>query len=778
MWLATLLHLAAPPDTTVFNGRAGRIVVTTPRHEIAVVTDGALDEPVWREAAKLVGFSSYFPTDDRPAADSTEVLVWYSPSAIHFGIRGYATASDVRATLATRDNLNQDDVVAIFLSTFNDGRQAFVFSVNPLGVQQDGVLTEGSGTQDNIRGGITGGRELFDPSPDFLYSSKGRLTDYGFEIELAVPLKSLRFQAKPNQDWGIHIERTHRATGAVSSWAPAKRNTASYLAQSGTLAGLHDLRRGLVLDVTPFITSSVTGAASGTRWRYQGGEPTFGGDVRWGMTSDLTLNGTVRPDFSQVESDAGQVQPDPRSALFFAEKRPFFLDGIELLESPGGLVYTRRIVQPVAATKLTGKVSGTSVAALFALDDRAASLANGDNPIFGLARLQRDLGGGSRIGALYTGRFDGPLTNQVMSLDGRITIDRRTSLDWQLAGSHDRAVTDVIAPLWRATFERGGRTLSLRYMTDAISDRFVTRSGFIGRGGIANVRLVNQVTFYGRPGSMLDRVSFDLSPYLTWRYQDFVNGRESQDEKYHLNGNIRLAGGWTFGASLLYEFQNFDPDLYRDYAMLSPRAGGGVDTVAYTGVKTLHNIDGIVTVNTPEVGGWSGSIFALWGRDVNFYEWSSASILWVNAGVNWRPTDQLRLDGTYVIQSYHRRSDGSLVARNQIPRLKVEYQVSRSLFLRLVGEYRREVQDSLRDDGRSNAPVVIRSASGDYLRAGARRFQALQADVLVAFQPNPGTVFFAGYGSSRDGDPLLGRPGLRRVADGFFLKASYLFRFN
>jgi hypothetical protein len=170
----------------------------------------------------------------------------------------------------------------------------------------------------------------------------------------------------------------------------------------------------------------------------------------------------------------------------------------------------------------------------------------------------------------------------------------------------------------------------------------------------------------------------------------------------------------------------------------------------------------------------------LWGHDENFYEWASAAITLFNAGVDWRPTDQLRFNGTYQLQRVGRRTDGSTVNIQHIPRLKVEYQLSRPIFLRLVGEYTSERQDDLRDNTRTEAPLLIFDPEvGEFVRATAFTRESFRGDVLFSYQPNPGTVLFAGYGSTlRDPvdpeDPL--RTGLRRADDGFFLKMSYLFR--
>ena len=166
---------------------------------------------------------------------------------------------------------------------------------------------------------------------------------------------------------------------------------------------MHELRPGLVLDLNPEFTGRVEGAPqSPTGWSYDSQRPEIGGNVRWGVTPNLSLNGTVNPDFSQVEADASQIQYDPRNALFFEEKRPFFLDGLEQFATPNRLIYTRRIVAPLTAVKLTGTLSGTSVGFLSAIDDEATSRTGEDHPIFNILRARRDLGTRSRLGLAYT----------------------------------------------------------------------------------------------------------------------------------------------------------------------------------------------------------------------------------------------------------------------------------------------------------------------------------------------------------------------------------------
>src|SRR5216110_3491090 len=398
--LCVLLHCG---DSTTYSGRDHQLDVRIPRVEGDVVIDGDLADSVWAHAALLTGFSQYAPNDGLPAADSTEVLVWHSATAIYFGIRAFERHGRPTMTLANRDQIFDDDNVQILLGTFHDGKQALMFAVNPLGVQGDGSLIEGANvTASGFIGGAVVGREQPDLSPDFVFQSRGRVTDWGYEVEVRIPFKSIRYQPRQPQDWKLNIVREVHHSGFEDSWFPARRASATFIGQSGNLVGLSGMHRGLVMDLNPEATGKASGALTPGGYQYDLGNPQVGGNVRWGVSDNLTLNGTIKPDFSQVESDAGQLAFDPRQALFFSEKRPFFLEGSELFQVPQGLIYTRRIVQPVAAVKLTGKTGSMNVGVLSAVDRTFASATGTDHPVFNILRLQRDLGSHSRLGVAYT----------------------------------------------------------------------------------------------------------------------------------------------------------------------------------------------------------------------------------------------------------------------------------------------------------------------------------------------------------------------------------------
>lgn len=782
--LAALL-LALPGSAraagAAYSGVERQLQVPAPRVEADVTVDGVLDEPVWQQAAALTGFSRYTPVDGGPADRTTEVLVWYSPTAIYFGVKAAAGPDGVQATLADRDRIDADDHVQIFLSTFADGRQAFVFAVNPLGVQMDGALVEGLRSGGGGFGGLAQGREEVDRSPDFVFQSRGVVDEAGYVVEIRIPFKSLRYQSGATQRWGLHVTRVSPRAGAEESWAPARREGASFLSQAGFLEGLHDLRRGLVLDLNPVATARVDGApsTSGPGWTYDGARPDLGLNVRWGVTETLTLNGTVNPDFSQVEADAGQFQFDPRQALFFPDKRPFFLDGIEQYASPNNLIYTRRVVAPVAAAKLTGRVSrGTSVAYLAAVDDLSTSATGRDHPVFNLLRAQHDIGTSSKLGLVYTDKIDGVRSNRVLGVDARLVWKEIYSLLLQGAASRTEGpgVTDV-APLWQATFNRTGRRYGLRIQARGIDPQFQAQAGFIGRGGIAQVAMTNQLITLGKAGQWFQRFSSDVVLDGTWVYDRFVEGRPSQDRKLHFNQNLFLNGGWRVGGSVLFESFGYDERLYRDYVVQVPQADGSVRYDPYVGTPRLPNLDYVVSAETPTRRGLNGELLLVWGRDENFFEWSSADIVFLNAFATWRPTDQLRVEGRYQLQSYQRRSDGSYAGIRRIPRLRVEYQVARPVFLRLIAEQDGNYQDRLRDDSRTNLPIFIRGTDGRLTPADRVSTRRLRVDWLFSYLPTPGTVVYAGYGSSLAGDDRDERTRTyRRISDGFFLKISYLLR--
>ena len=761
-------------DSTVYDGRSRQLDVAPPRIDTTIVVDGVLDEAVWRRAARLKGFSEYRPVDGSAATDSTEVLVWYSSDAIYFGIRAFEPHGNVvRATLPDRDNIDSDDNIQILLDTYSDHRRAFMFAVNPLGVQEDGVRSEGQDA--GAAGGGSGPNARFDGTidlnPDFVWESRGQVTPWGYVVEVRIPFRSMRFQDLDTQTWGIQIVREVQHSGYEDTWTPTVRANASFLIQAGRLVGLTHLHRGLVMDLIPEATTKVEGDSVNGVYRYST-TPALGGTMFWGVTNGLGLSATAHPDFSQVEADVAQVTLNQRFALFFPEKRPFFLEGIEQYDTPNRLIYTRDIVQPDAGAKLTGKIGDLNVAYLGAVDQRDS--ATGSEPVYNILRLRRDLGASSNLGLVYTDRIDGGDYNRMGGVDARFLWRKIWFSQFQFVGSATRdSLGGRNGALWDVTFgDRTGRAYGNHVELLGVSPDFVAASGFVNRTGFVRGMIFNRYTVYGGPGAFVEQVSFFLNAQPLWNYADFGKFAGTFEGGYSTSASATLRGGWNVGVNLNDNFQRFDSTSYRGYGVVT-----GADTSAFALPHGLYSLYGeSVNLTSPNQ---KVIVNASVGRDdaVLFAEAGEGREITGSFDVAWRPTSLLRFDASWVYDRLTRVRDGSEFAITNIPRLQVEYQLTRSIFFRYIGQYVALRQAAL-EDPRTGAPLVQRdSTTGVYSALGAFSSNTFRNDVLISYKPIPGTVFFAGYGTSLD-EPNAFRfsRAMFRTTDGVFVKVSYLFR--
>ena len=759
-----VLQLVATGPGPVYNARDGHTSVLVPALDARVTLDGVLDEAVWRGAALLTGFSEYQPVDSRPSTDSTEVRVWYSREAMYFGIHAVEPHGSVRATLADRDKVGSDDNVEIHLDTYNERNRAFVFIVNPLGVQADGTKSEG--------GGFIPGANIMpgqnDLSADFLWESKGRVADEGYEVEIRIPFSSLRYPTKAVQDWGIQIQRNVQHSGYQDTWTQARKAAASFIDQEGLLVGLTGMHHGQVVQLNPEVTNTIKGAPSGEGWSYDA-EPKLGGNVRWGLGSNFVMNGTVKPDFSQVEADATQIAADERFALFYPERRPFFVEGVDQFNVPNTLVYTRAIVQPDAAMKLTGKVGRTDVAVLSALDDPRTT-PDGRRPVVNIARLRRGFGAQSTAGLLYSERVGGGRANRVVDADVRHVFGGMYYAQAQGVMSHtSQDGASRTAPMWEVLVDRTGRSYGFHYGVKGIGRDFAADNGFLQRTGIVQPGIANRFTFYGGPGALVERFNVFVRGEGVWRYEDFFEGKSLLEDQLAFNNQLTLRGGWSVTVNPTLASYAFDG---ADYAHLLVGTLEGVEAFVPSGRIGTFTTE--VSVSTPQFSAFSASVGMTAGNDVDFLETSRVRRLDYNASLDARPTQQIRVGATYRSTSFHRRRDDVRTVSTRIPRLKVEYQVTRSLFLRMVAQYTAVERLPLRDP-RSGDVLLARNPDGTWAPAEGTASNQLRADWLFSFRPSPGTVFFVGYGNTlREPDPLA-LSNLRRTDDAFFMKVSYLF---
>ena len=735
----------------------GAPTVTIPRIDAVVQIDGRLEEPAWSQAARLGGFSQYRPVDGRPAEEETEVLVWYSPTALHFGIVARdRQPGSIRATVADRDNLSRDDTVSIYLDTFNDRRRAFFFGVNPLGVQADGVQTEGAFNPGSMYGGTT------DLNPDYQFDSKGRVTDDGYLVEVRIPFKSLRYPGTGTQKWGLNILRKVQRTGYEDTWTDARRANSSFLTQSGAIDGLHDLQRGVVTEVQPFITTASNGSlgAGGAFTREKlAVEP--GVNLRLGFTS-TSIDATINPDFSQVESDASQVTQNERFALFYAEKRPFFLEGIELFATPSQLVYTRQIVNPIAGAKFTGKVGSVGIAYLAARDDGPSGRA-----WFNVARVRKDLGKNSLAGFTYTDRTSAAGSNRVAAADARVVFAKLYYVQGQIGRSwttNRGASSD--SPVWLAEFDRTGRAWGFNYRLSAFGPSFSAQSGYVPRNNIVDGHASNRFSLYGRRGALLEQFTVFFGPSRVWRYGWFL-GAAPLEGSDSANLNFQMRGGWTARMTVHRDFVKFEPASYAGYQIA--RANGTIDP--FRPDRGLSGMFGTaISVTSPALQRINWQVELQRNEVAIFPEASAGRETRLTGTLGLRPTGSIRIEATTRLSSISRKRDGSEFARTVIPRLKAEYQPRRALFFRVIAEYRNERSAALAD-ALTGDPILVGGIGG-----AVTQFRGLRFDCLVSYEPTPGTVAFFGYGNSLEASPLSRDDTLRRASDGFFVKLAYQFR--
>jgi hypothetical protein len=753
--LALLLLVQGSMTGAIVEGK-GSPTAEIPRLEASIQIDGNLEEAVWSRASRLTGFWQYQPVDGRPAEEQTEVLVWYAPDAIYFGVIAHdRNPAAIRATVADRDNIDNDDHVVIDLDTFHDRRRAFFFAVNPLGIQADGVRTEGGAIEvgNFIPGNI-------DNNPDFTWDSKGRITDRGYQVEIRIPFKSLRYPGSGLQTWGFNVTRVIQRTGYTDTWTDVRRANASFLGQEGALGGLHDLKHGVTVEAQPFVTATADGSRDGVSGEFtrEDVNPDAGLNLRLGFSS-YALDATANPDFSQVESDEGQVTVNERFALFFPEKRPFFLEGIELFGSPQTLVYTRRIVDPKAGAKLTGKFGQLGVAHLTAVDQ-----TDGSDAWFNITRLRRDFGRNSIAGVTFTNRDQSSDHNRVLAGDFRYVWDLYYA-QFQYGRSW---TTDALgsrsAPIWQAEYDRTGRSWGFNYLLNGIGPGFDAKAGFVNRlrSGVVYGHALNRFTIYGARGALLENLTIFGGPERTWLYDSF-GFKPGLEGAEHVEATFQLRGGWELGGRVERDFVNFQDSSFAGYTTGNP-AGP-----AYQPADDFSGFVWQTTLSTPTWRKLDIEASYRRGRAAIFEEGVTGKG-WVFEGeVELRPAATIRIVATTAMLRLY-RLDGSEFARSTIPRLKLEYQPSRALFFRAIGEVRSERRAALLD-----------RATGDTLFIGgeaqsATEYNGLRLDLLASFEPTPGTVAFLGYGSSMESGPEFHWSRLERVNDGFFVKLAYQVR--
>ncbi len=455
---ATLAGQGTGPD------REPRVV---PRATSRVTIDGFIDEQAWDDALILeLGFEVR-PGENTPPPVRTVAFLTYDEDRVLVAFRAFDhEPGAIRARFRDRDRVHGDDHVGITLDTFNDQRRAYEFMVNPLGVQSDGITNDVEGD--------------YDEAWDAIWDSAGRLTDFGYEVEVAIPFNQIRFQSTTGpQVWGVDLTRSWPRTNRVHiGLFPRDRGVNTYLGQAEKIIGFQGASPGRNLELAP----SLTGFALRERPDFppqtdaaRESDLEIGATATWGITPNITLTGALNPDFSQIEADEVQLALNERFELFFDEKRPFFLESADYFDTGAELLYTRMIADPLAAIKLTGKVGQHTVALISARDEVTNLIVPGvedsesgafDTPNTSfVGRYRYDLGSDSTVGAFITDRrgSDGYF-NRVLSADARLRPTAADTISINAGWSNTRYSPEMQSELGLGNEEISGHGLVASYV--------------------------------------------------------------------------------------------------------------------------------------------------------------------------------------------------------------------------------------------------------------------------------------------------------------------------
>jgi hypothetical protein len=412
-----------------------------PKIESVITIDGRPDEESWRSAAVFKDFYQTSPGDNIAPSKPTEVLMMYDEKHLYIAFKCWDERDKIRASVAKRDNVFGEDNVRLWFDTYDDQRRAYILGFNPLGIQQDGIYTEGQGA---------------DFSVDIVMESKGVIEDWGWSVEVKIPFKSLRYAAGPGKHWGFNAARNiDRLNDEFNAWMPDDRSINGFLIKFGKITGLDEIKYERTLELTPSITLSQTSRrvpaleiAAG-RWVNQPIKQDIGLTMKYTISPNVTLDAAINPDFAEIEADAPVVTANQRFPIFFQEKRPFFLEGADVFRTPLSIFDSRSIIDPDFATKLTGKIGKNSFGFMLASDKAPGNFEDNDrndanvrpridefldkNALFGVLRVKRDFGKENSVGFFATYRGFPEQKNFLASVDSRIKLNPTTTAQFQLA---------------------------------------------------------------------------------------------------------------------------------------------------------------------------------------------------------------------------------------------------------------------------------------------------------------------------------------------------------
>ncbi len=723
--------------------------------------DGDLNDPGWRGAAVADGFAEVLPGDQVKPGVESKAMITYDDKNLYVAlIARDNNPEEIRVSLRERDTIWRDDYFGIMLDTYGDGSWGYEFFVNPLGVQGD-LRQQGNGDEDMAF--------------DQIWESEGRVTQDGYQVEIAIPFASLRFPNKPVQTWRINFWRDHqRDVRRKYAWAAQNRDDPCFLCQLGRVTGIENISPGSNVDVIVSALAFQSGKLSDpdnpqTPFENDDADGEAALNIRYGFTSTSSAELALNPDFSQVESDAGQIDVNETFALFFPEKRPFFQEGSDLYDTWIDAVYTRSINDPDVAGKLFGQFGKTRLVYLYAEDknspqiipfeERSRFLLLGESRS-NIFRVRHTIHEDSYVGVLGTDRrLDGGGYGSVASVDANLRFFRNYSLEFQAVRSWtgEPDAPELTPGLDGEAFDRDGRSATFdgeeftghglyvslerharRWSADfdywEYSPTFQTDNGFTTGNDFRTVSLWTGL-FDHTNGEWIIEWEPSINTGRKWKHDGQFKEKWVRPHIY-----VQMKGQLEIRSSLHMSSERFAEEVFDGIVVGRISMSSRFSEMLNLGGEWKLGKDIFRSFRAPELG------------NIRSY----------SLDATFKPVQQLVIQPDWTYSEMERRNGPGLLFKDYIIRTSVTYNFSREWYLRLITQYR---------DSRNR----------------------LDFEPLLTWKLNPFTVFFVGMSSSiRYFDDFTVETGTFRSFDDrrtidyedwrltsrqFFAKLQYLYRF-
>lgn len=708
-----------------------------------ISVDAVLDEPAWKSATKMILSYENNPGEGTPAPVKTEVYFYQDGNALNVAFKAFDPEPEkIRASLRDRDALWADDNVGIIIDTFNDERGAYEFFVNPLGAQADMKMDDSNGWNE-------------DDSWDAIWESAGKKTAFGYVVEMSIPFSSLRFpETSDDQIWNVAGWRNYpRDVRIQMATHKRDRNIKCNLCQFEQLVGLKGIKAGNNFQVTPTLTISKQDEKPDVPGEWESGDVDIepGLDIRWGITQDIVLNATINPDFSQVESDAGQLDVNNTFSLFYPEKRPFFLDGASYFDTSNfNFVHTRNIAEPDVGLKLTGKTNDHSYGVMLANDNNTSFLlpSNEGSDIatldkksdVAIARYKMDIGERSNVGVLMTHREAEGYKNTLVSVDGTYWLSEKDSIRYQVASSETDNPEDIIEEFddfdlqseekdqaFAVNYSHSTRDYNLRANYSNIGEDFRADLGFQSRANIERLVLGGRRNYFGDKGDVFTRWGY----FGDWDKTYDQDGNVLEEE-YEIHGNLQGQKEFYTNFGVVSRERFYDGEFFKEHQFMQ-----------FAKFKPWGNV---------EIGN-----FYRFGKQIDFANTRLGDVINIEPYIEWDVNQHLNIDLNY---NYNQLDveDERIFTANQT-NLRLGYQFNMRSIIKFVLQY---------TDIERDPDLYVYDDIEDRPDKTSRYFST---QLIYSYKINPQTLFFVGYSDGGYQDDEL--DSLVRDQRTIFTKFSY-----